>query len=176
MPKRLRVCGLPRGPNMRMRLLGGVPVASPSFSKPTVALMYSHRVCRIVVDRQRSALGDLQAVEEVFEEAACAHKCDWGCQVAKTLLQNRQGRDHPQLAGSVRTHRDGALQGDWGNFDVIAGFRISGSTNVWNGIGGFRAGIRIRNSGFFIPYYFDIGAGGPNLTWQIASGVGYQTG
>ena len=61
-------------------------------------------------------------------------------------------------------------QGDWGNFDVIAGFRISRSANVWNGIGGFRG--RIRNSGFFIPYYFDIGAGGSNLTWQIASGVG----
>src|ERR1700730_565622 len=38
MPKRLRACGLPRGPNMRMRLFGWVPVASPSFSKPTVRL------------------------------------------------------------------------------------------------------------------------------------------
>ena len=27
-----------------------------------------------------------------------------------------------------------------------------------------------------MPYYFDIGAGGSNLTWQIASGLGYQTG
>src|ERR1700730_9759668 len=34
MPKRLRACGSPRGPNMRMRLFGCVPVASPSFSKP----------------------------------------------------------------------------------------------------------------------------------------------
>jgi hypothetical protein len=31
MPKRLRACGLPRGPNIRMRLFGWVPVASPSF-------------------------------------------------------------------------------------------------------------------------------------------------
>ena len=28
----------------------------------------------------------------------------------------------------------------------------------------------------FIPYYFDAGAGGSNLNWQIASGLGYQTG
>jgi hypothetical protein len=99
------------------------------------------------------------------------------------------------------------VQGDWGNFDVIAGFRyfgvdsrtnyslalsvtgprgngptfggigsVSANPAIWNGIGGFRGRIRISNTGFFIPYYFDIGAGGSNLTWQIASGVGYQTG
>src|SRR5208337_171138 len=44
MPKRLRACGLPRGPNMRIRLFAGVSVASPSFSKPTVALMVSRRI------------------------------------------------------------------------------------------------------------------------------------
>ncbi len=99
------------------------------------------------------------------------------------------------------------MQGDWGNFDVIAGFRylsintttdfslaltltgprgngatfggigsLSSSASIWNGIGGFRGRIRINNTGLFIPYYFDIGAGGSNLTWQIASGLGYQTG
>jgi hypothetical protein len=97
-------------------------------------------------------------------------------------------------------------RGDWGNFDVIAGFRylgipvsidyslaltltgprgngatfggngsVSGSTTLWNGIGGFRGSVRIRDTGFFIPYYFDIGAGGSQLTWQIASGLGYRT-
>ena len=97
-------------------------------------------------------------------------------------------------------------QGDWGNFDAIAGFRylglnatlnyslgltitgprgngatfgglggVSGGTGIWNGIAGFRGRILITDTGFFIPYYFDIGAGGSNLTWQIASGVGYTT-
>ena len=99
------------------------------------------------------------------------------------------------------------LNGDWGNFDVIAGFRylgipisldfslaltlagprgngatfgrigsVSGTANLWNGIGGFRGRIRLGDTGLFIPYYFDAGAGGSNLTWQIASGLGYQTG
>ncbi len=98
------------------------------------------------------------------------------------------------------------LKGDWGNLDVIAGFRylginatidyslgftvtgprgrsqafggvgdVSGSLNLFNGIGGFRGRIRLGDTGLFIPYYFDIGAGGSNLTWQIASGIGYQT-
>jgi hypothetical protein len=99
------------------------------------------------------------------------------------------------------------VQGDWGNFDVLAGVRflgmnagtdydlaltvvgprgngttfggggsISGSTNVWNGIAGFRGRIRLPVDGLFVPYYFDIGAGGSKLTWQISSGLGYQTG
>jgi hypothetical protein len=99
------------------------------------------------------------------------------------------------------------LQGDWGNFDVIAGLRylelnarvdfglgltltgpggngasvgrigsVSGSSNIWNGIGGFRGRVGIANTGLFIPYYFDAGAGASKFTWQIASGLGYQTG
>jgi hypothetical protein len=105
------------------------------------------------------------------------------------------------------------VQGDWGNFDMIAGFRyleipltlnynlalrltgprgngatfggggsVSGTGVIWNGIGGFRGRIRLDDiglpipKGLFIPYYFDAGAGGSNLTWQIASGIGYQTG
>jgi len=98
-----------------------------------------------------------------------------------------------------------AVWGDWGNFDVIAGFRylpvtarinyslaltitgprgngatfggdgsVSGNADVWNGIGGFRGRIRISNTKLFIPYYFDIGSGGSDLTWQIASGLGYH--
>ena len=102
---------------------------------------------------------------------------------------------------------DTLLQGDWGNFDVIAGLRylelnarvdfglgltltgpggngasigrigsVSGSSNLWNGIGGFRGRIRIANTRLFIPYYFDAGAGASKFTWQIASGLGYQIG
>jgi hypothetical protein len=37
-PNRFRACGLPRGPNVGIRLFGCVPVASRSFSKSTVAL------------------------------------------------------------------------------------------------------------------------------------------
>jgi hypothetical protein len=52
---------------------------------------------------------------------------------------------------------------------------ISTSQDIWNGIGGIRGRIRLGDTPLFIPYYFDIGAGGSQLTWQIASGLGYQT-
>ena len=97
--------------------------------------------------------------------------------------------------------------GDWGNVDVLGGFRLlsldartnynltldvsgprgngvilprsgrlSGSDDIWNAIIGLRGRLLIGDSGFFVPYYVDVGAGGSNLTWQAFSGIGYQTG
>jgi hypothetical protein len=68
----------------------------------------------------------------------------------------------------VGPHGNGATFGGAGG--------ISGTTNLWNVIAGFRGRVRLPVEGLSIPYYFDIGAGGSALTWQIASGVGYQTG
>jgi hypothetical protein len=53
---------------------------------------------------------------------------------------------------------------------------VSGSQGIWNGIAGVHGRIRLADTGLFIPYYFDIGSGGSQLTWQAAGGVGYQTG
>jgi len=97
------------------------------------------------------------------------------------------------------------LQGDWGNLDVLVGFRflsvnvrtdynlaltlvgprgngatfggigdVTASRDSWNGIGGIRGRIRIPQSRFFFPYYFDIGGGGSQPTLQVAGGLGYQ--
>jgi len=59
---------------------------------------------------------------------------------------------------------------------------LSAGKSVWNGIGGVRGRVYLADMDWFgggrifVPYYFDIGAGGSNLTWQISSGVGYQAG
>jgi hypothetical protein len=67
------------------------------------------------------------------------------------------------------------VAGPRGNGATFGGVgSVSGSGDIWNGIGGFRGRVRVGKSGFFIPYYFDIGAGGSNLTWQISSGLGYH--
>jgi hypothetical protein len=125
--------------------------------------------------------------------------------ISRTLQTSTSSR----LTTTIWTLAGGytVFRGDWGNFDVLAGFRylgayantdyslaltivgprgngatfggvggISGSRAIWNGIAGFRGRIRLPVEGLFIPYYFDIGGGGSNLTWQIASGLGYQTG
>lgn len=67
------------------------------------------------------------------------------------------------------------LTGPLGNGATFGGIGgASASKDIWDGIGGLRGRVRIGTTPWFIPYYFDIGGGGSQLTWQIASGVGYQ--
>jgi hypothetical protein len=69
-----------------------------------------------------------------------------------------------------------SIEGPRGNGATFGGIGgVSASADIWNGIAGFRGRVRVGDTAFFIPYYFDIGAGDSNLTWQIASGIGYQT-
>ena len=70
-----------------------------------------------------------------------------------------------------------AFTGPLGNSAALTGSdNVSANRAIWNGIGGVRGRIRIPNSDFFVPYYADIGAGGSDLTWQVATGIGYQSG
>ena len=128
---------------------------------------------------------------------------------SQPIARSLQTSTGTRLSTTLWTQTGGytVLLGDWGNFDVLAGFRylgvnatmnyslaltvtgprgngatfggiggVTANSAIWNGIAGFRGRIRISNTGLFIPYYFDIGSGGSKLTWQIASGLGYQTG
>jgi hypothetical protein len=48
------------------------------------------------------------------------------------------------------------------------------SLNKWDAIVGFKGQVRFGDSKWSMPYYFDIGAGESNWTWQALVGVGYQ--
>jgi hypothetical protein len=83
------------------------------------------------------------------------------------------------LGGNFRSNYSLGLMltGPRGNGATFGGIgSVSGSTDIWNGIAGFRGRLLVHDTALFIPYYFDIGAGGSNLTWQIASGLGYRLG
>jgi len=67
------------------------------------------------------------------------------------------------------------VTGPRGNGATFGGIgSVSVSPDVWNGIAGIRGRIRLGHTQLFVPYYFDIGAGGSRPTWQISSGLGYQ--
>jgi hypothetical protein len=96
------------------------------------------------------------------------------------------------------------LQGDWGNLDAVAGFRmlaVSSTTNYqlntdilapdrtialsrggsldigktyFNAIGGVTGRINIPNSKFYLPFYFDAGGGDVPFTWQAYGGIAYS--
>ena len=87
------------------------------------------------------------------------------------------------------------LEGDWGEFAVLGGARylylgvdtkifavhpkgnatnyISESGSQWAGIIGFKGHYNF-NEKWYLPYYFDIGAGDPDYTIQAFAGVGYH--
>ena len=76
-----------------------------------------------------------------------------------------------------KTNYNLALQvaGPLGNGATFGGIGdVTAARTVVNGIVGFRGRIRLADTPLFVPYYFDIGTGGSQLTWQIASGLGYQ--
>jgi hypothetical protein len=67
------------------------------------------------------------------------------------------------------------LVGPRGNGATFGGIgSVSATRDIWNGIVGIRGRVRVPESRVFIPYYFDIGGGGSQPTWQIASVVGHQ--
>jgi len=53
--------------------------------------------------------------------------------------------------------------------------QFSDSANIWNGIVGVRGRVNFCPR-WFLPYYFDIGTGASELTWQAFGGVGYSFG
>ena len=52
-------------------------------------------------------------------------------------------------------------------------FDQSGSDSFWDGVVGLRAAFNL-NERWYIPAYFDVGAGNSDGTWQALGGVGYR--
>lgn len=80
--------------------------------------------------------------------------------------------------------------GPWGTFDLLAGARylyidtsikvvdpintkVSESASNWAGIVGVRGRFEISEK-WFATFYGDIGAGDPDLTWQLYGAIGYH--
>jgi hypothetical protein len=81
---------------------------------------------------------------------------------------------------SAKTNYYGSIvfTGPRGNTATVfgPGGGLSVSEDLWNGIAGLRGKIRIPNSAFFVPFYADVGGGASSPTWQVSTGLGYQTG
>jgi hypothetical protein len=178
---------------------------------PGAILSHLNFATMVAADAQYGPFSILTDFIYLNESATSSHfrSVDFAGLPSQPISRSVERSNGTSLNSKVWTLAGGytVMQGDWGNFDLIGGFRylgvnsttdfnlaltltgprgngatfggigsLSSSASIWNGIGGFRGRIRINNTGLFIPYYFDIGAGGSKLTWQIASGVGYQTG
>lgn len=52
---------------------------------------------------------------------------------------------------------------------------VSESLTAWNGIIGLKGRASLGER-WYLPYYFDLGAGDSDSTWQLAVGIGFQAG
>jgi len=95
--------------------------------------------------------------------------------------------DHPNyqmdvLAGArmlnLSSDLKWSLTGDLGDPPLISDSGKSDiSDTLWDGIVGFRGRAEFgEDKKWFMPYYFDIGTGDSDLTWQAIAGVGYSFG
>ncbi len=50
---------------------------------------------------------------------------------------------------------------------------VTQSDELWDAIVGVRGRVKLGESDWFMPYYFDAGTGSSTLTWQSALGVGH---
>jgi hypothetical protein len=93
--------------------------------------------------------------------------------------------DHPNyqmdvLAGArmlnLSSDLKWSLNGDVGGL-IDASGKSDVSDTLWDGIVGFRGRAEFgEDKKWFMPYYFDIGTGDSDLTWQAMAGVGYSFG
>lgn len=83
------------------------------------------------------------------------------------------------LAGVRYTDLEQSL--DWSVSGNVADIPLPGregdvnvSVDYWDAIIGMRGHFALGEGGWYLPYYADIGAGGTDLTWQVAGGIGYS--
>jgi hypothetical protein len=54
--------------------------------------------------------------------------------------------------------------------------RVTAGSTLWDGIVGVRGRAQLGAGQWSVPYYFDIGAGSSQLTWQALAGIAYRFG
>lgn len=88
-----------------------------------------------------------------------------------------------QLLGGTRYLRvdttvDPRLRGDLARLPTLAASGAStAKSDVWDAVVGAKGRYRFGEQGrWFLPYYFDVGAGQSDFTWQAMGGIGYRFG
>lgn len=77
------------------------------------------------------------------------------------------------LAGARYFWLEGDLKFTKREFFKTSKFKETSSGHVWDGIVGTRGAINLAEK-WYLPFYFDVGTGDSDLTWQAYSGIGYK--
>jgi hypothetical protein len=104
----------------------------------------------------------------------------WSWTLAGTYTIVERPSYEAQLLGGLRYLKvdntiDWRFQGNVGSLPPVA---LSGSStekpDVWDAIIGAKGRMGLGTGPWYVPYYFDIGTGQSDLTWQAMVGIGYS--
>lgn len=103
----------------------------------------------------------------------------WAWMLAGTYTAIETPRYEMQVLGGLRYLKMDTTLG-WrlnGNIGSLPPVLVSGATtskpDYWDAIVGVRGRAMLGEGKWFMPYYFDVGTGQSDLTWQAMVGVGY---
>jgi hypothetical protein len=83
------------------------------------------------------------------------------------------GLRYLDIDATVDWRLSAAINGPGGAVLPASG-RITAATTASDGIIGVRGRVRLGAGKWSVPYYFDIGAGSSDLTWQALAGIAYS--
>jgi hypothetical protein len=106
----------------------------------------------------------------------------WTLGASRTLVSSPQGNldvlaglRYLDIDATTDWRLSAAINGPGGSVFPATG-RVAAGTTIWDGIIGLRGRAQLGTSKWSVPFYFDIGAGESQLTWQGLAGIAYSFG
>lgn len=106
---------------------------------------------------------------------------EWGMAGAYTVAQRKTssldvlvGFRYFGIEAKTDWNLSGTISGPGPGQSFARTGSISKRENLWDGIIGIRGRVGLGSGKWGIPYYFDVGAGSSELTWQGAAGIQYR--
>jgi hypothetical protein len=92
---------------------------------------------------------------------------------SKGTLDALAGVRYLDIDASSDWHLSATINGSNGTTFPANG-KVEAKTTLWDGIVGLRGRVQFGTSHWSLPYYFDIGTGSSQLTWQVMAGATYS--
>jgi len=94
----------------------------------------------------------------------------------KTTVDAFAGVRYMGVDVSTKWNLTTAITTPMGDTVLPAAGNIGNDKDLWDGLVGIRGRTKVGNGNWSVPYYFDIGAGSSDLTWNAMLGLSYTYG
>jgi len=179
--------GVETGPNDYLKNLSGILMLAGEARKGSWAV-YSDLIY-LKFESEESAVRDLDfagggsnPVDASLDTGTASELKGWAWTLgaSHTLVDAPSGRldllgglRYLDINAAVDWRLSAAINGPGGGAVFPASGRLSDDTTALDGIVGVRGVMQLGAGKWTVPYYFDLGAGSSDLTWQALAGIAY---